>query len=184
MDQEAAAFLARYGYLAIFIGAFIEGETIVLLAGFLSYQGYFQAPGSALAAFAGSLLSDQIMYLLGRYKGPWLFARFPRLAKAVKRLAAKVQGREIPLILSFRFIYGIRNVTPVFLGASGTRPSLYIPLNAISAAVWASAMTAIGYFAGEALPSFLGKLHAYKPFILGGLLIAAAAFWLYRRRSR
>ena len=29
-----------YGYLAVFIGAFLEGETILVMAGFAAYQGY------------------------------------------------------------------------------------------------------------------------------------------------
>jgi membrane protein DedA with SNARE-associated domain len=33
-----------YGYLALLGGAFIEGETTVLIAGFLAHNGYFQFP--------------------------------------------------------------------------------------------------------------------------------------------
>ena len=182
MNPDIAALITQYGYIAIFIGTLIEGETVVLVAGLLAHQGYLHAPFVALAAFLGSLASDQIMYLLGRYKGQWLLAKFPRLSKGVERVAAKVRGREVPLILSFRFIYGIRNVTPVFLGSSGTKPELFIPLNAISAAVWAVAMTAAGYFAGGALAAALGRLHKYEPYIVAAILLAGLVFWLYHRK--
>ena len=34
------AFLQDYGYLALFIGTFFEGETILVLAGFLASRGF------------------------------------------------------------------------------------------------------------------------------------------------
>ncbi|CAK7056059.1 MAG: Inner membrane protein YohD [Desulfovibrio sp.] len=185
MNPDIAAYITEYGYLAVFIGAFLEGEAVVLIAGFLAHQGYLYAPGAALAAFLGSCASDQIMYLLGRYKGPWLLARFPRLAKAVANVSSLVRKNEIVLILTFRFIYGVRNVTPIFLGVHGTSPRLFIPLNIVSAVIWAAVMTTGGYFAGRALATFLGKLHAYEPFILAGIFaLAVLAFWLHRRRSK
>ena len=38
-------FLAHWGYLAVLIGTFFEGETVPVLAGFASHQGYLHLDG-------------------------------------------------------------------------------------------------------------------------------------------
>ncbi len=184
MTGALAAFLGAYGYAAIVLGTLLEGETIVLLAGFLAHQGYLHPPFVALAAFCGSVVSDQLFFLLGRHRGIPLLRRFPRLASGVDDLSRRVGGRLVPLILFFRFLYGLRSVAPVFLGVSGVRPRLFIPLNLLGAAVWACCFTAAGYYFGAGLTALLGRLHHYEPYILLGLALVGAVFWLLRRRRR
>lgn len=184
MHPDIAEFVTRYGYFAVFLGAFAEGESVVVLAGFFAHQGYLHPFQAALVAFLGSFMSDQAMYFLGRRKGAWLLAKFPRLAGSLDAVGARVRGREIPLILGFRFVYGIRNVTPVFLGMHGTKPALFIPLNILSAAVWAAVMTAAGYYAGTILVAFFGRVHKYEPFIIAAVLFVFLVFRLWRKRTK
>ena len=181
-----SAFLSQYGYAAIVLGTFLEGETIVILAGFLAHQGYLHPSLVALAAFTGSVSSDLLMFLLARYQGPRLLRRFPRLAAGVDSLAKRVHGHRVPLILSFRFLYGLRNVTPVFLGVSGTPPALFVPLNMTGAACWAAVFTAVGYYFGAGLNAALGHLRHYEAFIMLGLLAVGIgiAVWHHHRKAK
>ena len=55
-----------YGYLAILVGTFFEGETILVLGGFAAYRGYLHLPWVIIAAFVGSLCGDQLFFFLGR----------------------------------------------------------------------------------------------------------------------
>ncbi|MFN2964422.1 DedA family protein, partial [Escherichia coli] len=43
-----------------------EGETILVLAGFLAFRGYMQLDTVILTAFLGSYAGDQLWYFLGR----------------------------------------------------------------------------------------------------------------------
>jgi len=36
--------IAQYGYWAVLVGMFFEGETIVVLAGYAVHRGYLSAP--------------------------------------------------------------------------------------------------------------------------------------------
>ena len=36
--------IRQYGYLVVFIGTFLEGETIYLITAYLSHAGYLQQP--------------------------------------------------------------------------------------------------------------------------------------------
>ena len=58
-------FIQTYGYWAILIGTFLEGETILVLGGLAAHMGYMDLGGVILAAFAGSLCGDQLFFSWG-----------------------------------------------------------------------------------------------------------------------
>jgi membrane protein DedA with SNARE-associated domain len=60
------ALIAKYGYLAILIGTFFEGETILVLGGFAAHRGYLMLAG--VAAIGLSFWS--VRYFLGRRRRP------------------------------------------------------------------------------------------------------------------
>ena len=43
--------VSAYGYPALFIGTFLEGETILVIAGFLAHRGYLELPWVIVIAF-------------------------------------------------------------------------------------------------------------------------------------
>ena len=65
----AEELIANYGYIAVLIGTFFEGETILLIAGFFAHLGYLKLSYVIAAAFAGSLAGDQLFFYAGRIKG-------------------------------------------------------------------------------------------------------------------
>ncbi|MDD2409055.1 MAG: hypothetical protein PHF02_09530, partial [Tepidiphilus sp.] len=66
------ALVSQYGYLAVFVGCFLEGETILLLASYAARRGYLD-PWLvwAVAAFAGTL-GDLFFFWLGRRHRSWV----------------------------------------------------------------------------------------------------------------
>ena len=76
-----SSFVTSYGYFAVFLGTLLEGETVLLAAGFAAYRGLLDWPLVALVAFFGATVGDQLAFLLGRWKGTVLIARFPALAR-------------------------------------------------------------------------------------------------------
>lgn len=141
-------FLTAYGYYAILILTFLEGETIVLLAGAMAATTGALHPGLViLCAFIGSCTSDQIMFCIGKFFGPKVLKKFPRLNTNVDRASRLIKKYDILLILGFRFVYGVRNITPIMLGISHVPHLKFSSLNIIGALVWAASFTAGGYYA-------------------------------------
>ena len=70
--------LEAYGYLAILIGSFIEGETILVPGGVAAQRGYLQLPWVILFAFLGSLSGDQLFFHLGRLHSQQILSKHPR----------------------------------------------------------------------------------------------------------
>ncbi len=176
--------LRSYGYLALLVGTFLEGETIVIIAGFLAQQNLLSPPLIALSAFCGSVTSDQLMFILGRWKGIAIIQRFPRLERNVGRATNLLSRYETPLILGFRFLYGVRNVTPILMGVSGVNHIKFLVLNLIGAAVWAVSFTAAGYFFGHAVTAFMEAVPHAGRYVLGTLATVALVVWWWRRRKR
>lgn len=175
--------LASYGYYAILIITFLEGESIVILAGIASYQGLMDVWLVFACALFGSFCGDQFYFTIGRRYGPALLQRWPTLQDKTEWAFRLVRKHETLFILSFRFIYGVRNVSPFVIAMSGVPRLRFMALNFVAATIWALAFTFGGYFFGRALEHFLGD-HQSK--VLIGLAVIAVGVWLftYIRRKR
>ncbi|MCO8162582.1 DedA family protein [Pseudomonas sp. 21LCFQ010] len=174
-------FLNDFGYLALFIGTFFEGETILVLAGFLAFRGYMDLNMVMLVAFCGSYAGDQLWYFMGRRHGRKLLARKPRWQAMGDRALRLVRKHPDLWVLSFRFVYGLRTVMPVAIGLSGYPPARYLILNGIGAAVWAVALASASYHFGSVMEGLLGNIKKYELWVLGGLLVIGLALWARRR---
>lgn len=170
------AIVARYGLAALFAGAALEGEAAVIAGGLLAHQGLFPLPAAMAAAAAGSFLADQAWFHAGRrFKDHrWIVAarRRPAFARAV----ATLERRPVAFIFAFRFLYGLRTISPIAIGSAGIAPRLYMTVNAASAACWGVIFTTVGYVFGEAFEAALGRLrHDARLWWLAGGLVAAGA---------
>ncbi len=173
--------LHQYGYLIILGWTFLEGETIVIVAGFLAQKGILNPWLIALSAFAGSLCSDQLMFTLGKHKGQGILRRFPSLDKNSAKARRMLLKYETPLILGFRFVYGMRNVTPILLGISGVSHLKFLLLNIIGAGVWALVFSFGGYYFGHIFTKYTHNLANAELWLIGFILLVVAAVFAVRR---
>lgn len=181
MDPEIL--LSRYGYYVILIWTFLEGETVVILAGMFSKRLQLDPWIIALCAFCGSFLSDQVMFSLGKYKGEAVLRYFPRIAKNVDKAAKLFKKYDTALILGFRFVYGVRNVTPILLGISGVSHKKFFALNAIGAGVWALTFSFGGLYVGKAFMKIMGMVgHGIFYALLVALAIGGLLWYIRARR--
>lgn len=167
------SFIATYGTWVVFLGTLLEGETVVILAGFLSEQGVLNPFHVAIAAFFGSWISDQSLFYIGRYSSGSAIVEKQRSLPVFAKALDMIERNSNAFILAFRFLYGLRTVSPLALGVSNVSAVRYFILNTIAAAVWAPAITAIGYALGSLLHGAIGNLPKIEHEIGIGLAIAA-----------
>jgi membrane protein DedA with SNARE-associated domain len=188
MDAELAQLLQRFGYLAVFVGTLLEGETVMLMAGFAAHQRYLELPLVIVAAFAGGFLGDQCLFALGRWRGPQLLARFPRLRGPADQASRLLERHETSIVFGIRFMYGLRTAGPLAIGMSRVTVPRFIVLNALGAAVWATLFSMIGYAFGHGAERLLGTVREYEKGVLVGLAVLGCMLglvhWLRRRRAR
>ena len=178
-----------YGYLAILIGTFLEGETVLILGGIAAKLGYLKLPWVIVWAFVGTLFGDQLFFFLGRFRGTSFLARHPSWQQRAQKADDILQRHRILIILGFRFLYGLRVVTPFVIGMSRIPVIEFMILNVIGAVIWAILIGTLGYAFGHGLELILGNIKQYEGEILLGIVIAGALLWSIhmfhtRKRSR
>jgi membrane protein DedA with SNARE-associated domain len=188
LNMSIESLIDTYGYLAVLVGTFLEGETVLVLGGFAAHRGYLHLPWVVLAAFIGSLMGDQLFFFLGRWHSQTVLAKRPSWRGRVEK-AHKLIGRyRIPFILVFRFLYGLRTVAPFVIGMSNVPAPLFVFLNAVGAMVWAMAVGTGGYLFGNALEVFIGDVKHYELQAFGAIAALGAVIWILyitsRRRRR
>lgn len=185
MSLAPADLIAQFGYAAILIGTFLEGETILILAGFAAHQGLLRLDLAILCAFLGSAAGDQLWFALARHHGQRFLATRPGLAARIAPATRWLERYPTSFVLGFRFVYGIRNVAPIAIGLSAIPTRRFVLLNLCAAALWAGIFGSTGYYFGAAMETMLGDLKTMQLKILSGIALAVLAWfglrWISKR---
>jgi membrane protein DedA with SNARE-associated domain len=179
---ELASLVESYGYLAVFVGAFLEGETVLALGGLAAFRGYLDFYTVVVVAMIAGFLGDQVYFFLGRYRGQRLLARFPNAHERAQRFDTMLARWHAPLIICIRFMYGFRIMGAVLLGMGRVPSWKYMICNLIGAAIWAPLIAGIGYFFGSILESVLRDVKRYEVWVFVGVAAVGLALALAHRR--
>ena len=172
-------------YAITFGWAFIEGESFVIFAGAAAFKGDLNIYFLILAAWLGSFCGDQCWFALGRFFGAKLLVRFPKLKAGVAVAMDMVQKHDVLFILSFRFIYGVRNVASPALGMNGYPWRRFALFNFIAAFIWANSFAWGGYILARAFEEVLGDISEnFGLVMLAVFVIVCCILFLVHRSGR
>jgi membrane protein DedA with SNARE-associated domain len=177
--------IKTYGYWAMLIGTFLEGETILIIGGFVAYLGYLKLSLVMLIAFVGSFSGDQLYFFIGRLKGPSLLIKYPKLDSRVDKINRAIERYHDLIMLGFRFIYGMRIMTPFVMGLNPKiRTERFVFLNAIGAVIWSVVISTGGYLFGTAIEVLMKDIRKYE--FVAILVIAAigTAAWFFHKTAK
>ena len=182
MDHtQLQALLESYGYIAVFFGALLEGETVLIMAGFAAHRALLHLPWVIAVAAAGGFLGDQIFFALGRYRGRQMLARFPSVQRQAARVEDLIDRHRTWLILGVRFLYGLRVAGPVLIGMSRVSHVEFMLLNFIGALIWAMVVTGAGYVFGQAVEMGMHDARRYELELLAGIALVGVVVWVVRK---
>ncbi len=177
--------LADYGYFAVFAGSLLEGETILVLAGFAAHQGHLSLPWVVAVAFCGGTLGDQIFFFVGRRYGESLLRRLPRMAGNAERVNRLLLRHYAGLIVGVRFMYGLRIVGPIVIGMSQVPARRFLLFNLIGAAIWSVVIAGVGFLFGQTLRWLFADLDRYEWVVALAIVgIAGLVALAHRIRAR
>lgn len=177
--------LTDYGYLAVLAGSLLEGETILILAGFAAHQGHLSLASVMAVAFVGGTLGDQIFYFAGKRYGDALLRRMPRMMRAnAPRIREKLLRHQAPLIIGLRFMYGLRIAGPIVIGMSEVPVRRFLLFNLIGAAIWAVLVAGAGYLFGHTMKRVLENVEHYEWIGYLAIVVVAAVVALAHRFFR
>ena len=175
--------VAEYGYWAVLVGALLEGESILFLAGFAAQQRTLSLPAVVAVGFVGAVLGDQVLFGIGRRFGAALIARWPQLQLRARQVNGLLLRHHAWVIVGVRFAYGLRIAGPIIIGASSVPIRRLLLFNALGAAIWAPLVSGAGYLFGGAASWLIDRMSAVEAAGLLIALIAVAAFtWIKLRQ--
>jgi membrane-associated protein len=192
--QTLTDFFARYGYWVVFIGVMLEngglplpGETVLLFAGFLAYQGELRLVWAIAAAIAGATLGDSLGYTLGRYGGN---AFFDRSVKRFKFLARRFENSQTLFlkhghwaVFTGRFITGLRVFAGPLAGLFKMPYLRFLLFNFTGAVVWATAIGCVGFLFGNSWDDLAHVIKDFHRVTLGLVAVMAlVGLIVYLRR--
>ncbi len=184
MSADFGAWLSQaittHGYWVLALGSLLEGETVLLLAGFAAHRGYLSPWAVVAVASVCGFLGDQFFFWLGRRHGERVLAWRPAWAKQVGHVHDLIERWDGWLVVGVRFAYGLRIAGPVVMGSSDMPAWRFAFFNAIGALIWAVVVGAVGWFFGSAAQALLGEIHHLEGWLLLALVVVAAVIALVR----
>lgn len=185
--QSLAPVVNRYGYLGVGglitledFGVPAPGETVLIAAAFFAGIGQLNIFLVFVVGFLGAVIGDNIGFAIGEYGGHPLVERFgkyifltpERIAKAGKFFNR--HGGKVVVIA--RFVEGLRQANGLIAGISDMRWPKFITFNVIGAALWVGLWSAVGYFGGSHIETFL----RYQLYFTIFVLAAVAGYVIFR----
>jgi membrane protein DedA with SNARE-associated domain len=178
-------FIRTYGYWTLLFGTFIEGETILLLGGVSAQMGYLDIRWVIVIAFIGSFSGDQVYFHIGRWKGQELLARYPKWQAKAHRVYHYLERYHDLIMIGFRFVYGIRILTPIVLAMNPKiKTSRFVVFNAIGAMIWSIVVAGGGYLFGGAIQIVLKNIKDFEIVFFCGTALIVTVVFLYRRHQK
>lgn len=180
------SFLHQYGALAVFAGMWVEGETVLVIAGFLAHQKLLAYGSAYVAAVLGTSAFDSAVYTAGRLSGRVaVLGRFHRRAQAACARLGDFHHRPL-IFLAVRFLYGLRTPFLFLVGGSRLGWGRFLVRDLPAVAVWAAVWLFFGHTIGHLLTLGLGHLHHHIRLAVVAVVAAAglAATLVVLLRSR
>ena len=177
------ALLERFGYLTVFIGTFLEGEAILVMAGFFAERGHMNVMKVGTVGFAGAYVGHLFWFWLGRVHGVKLLDRFPRMKRSFGRGIRVFERYGAAAIILTQWIYGLRITCAVIIGMSRIGLVKFFIYQALSCALWSVIVTAAGYYFGRAIERVLGRVEHIEKYGLIIIVLFALGFWLWHRHK-
>jgi len=143
--------LPKYGYLAILVAAFWEGEVVLIAAGTLCGRGYLDWRLTILAAAIGGSAGDQIYFYAAHERAARAIKKSKRLSKWYPKISRFVLRHSTVAVLLSRFAAGFRISIPLVCATAGMPAKKYSVLSLVSGFAWASFWVAVSYQAGAHL---------------------------------
>ncbi len=175
--MDLGSLIATHGYWVLAAGCLLEGETVLILAGFAAHLGHLNPYAVVAIAAVSGFTGDQFYFWLGRRHGDAVLARWPSVVAHNDRLQNLIARYHAAVIIGIRFAYGLRIAGPVLIGMSSIPGKQFALLNALGALLWACLIGGVGWIFGQAAEAFMGEVRNLEGWLLLGLALIGIVPW-------
>jgi membrane protein DedA with SNARE-associated domain len=192
--QLLEGYFGRHGYWTVAVALLLEnagvpvpGETVLLLAGFLTYsQHQFRLPWVIVVGVAAATFGDNLGYLIGHYGGRALLRRYRQFfhisESQVEKGERMLEKYGAVTVFFARFVFGMRIIAGPLAGVLRMHWKKFALFNFLGAVTWVTTVACAGYFFGRqwnSLARWVGNVDILIGVIAA--LIIIAMIWRARR---
>ncbi|MFF4650562.1 DedA family protein [Streptomyces sp. NPDC001380] len=192
--------LDHYGYAALALLVALDnmlvpvpGQTLLIVAAVYAGTGRMNIFAVTAVGCIAAIAGAEIAYVLGRREGTRLITRFGRCVRLTHERYAKAEdfyrrgGAKVVVVA--RFIDVLRQTNGLLAGSNEMPHRRFTLWNAVGAAAWVAAWTALGYTAGTDIGPLYRQALRYQLVLLAAALLAIVClvlrtWWRARRRAR
>ena len=196
---EAQRWVADYGYVAIFVGVFLEnfgmptpGESLMIAGALLASAGRLNIWLLLLLCWVAAVAGDNIGYAIGRTGGRRLVLRHGPKAGITKAHIERVEDffhRHGGAVVVFaRFVIVLRQLNGIVAGTMGMNWWHFLAYNALGAALWVGFWGGLAFWFGKRFSTLLHVMSTAEPIAVAAViaagLVVLAYVWYQRRKRR
>jgi membrane protein DedA with SNARE-associated domain len=172
-----------WAYVTLGASGIITEETSPLIGGLAAHDRELRLTLVVLSVAIGTWLADLLLYYLGRWRGPWLRRRWPKLEGIIMRALHLVRRHPWRSSIAVRYAYGLRFTLPVVCGAARLPFALYAVGSAISALTWSLTFSVMGWWIGRTTRALGGHPRRYELYLTIAMLgVGVIVYFISRRR--
>lgn len=190
-------FVRHYGAFAVMlilaieaIGAPVPGETLLIFASVLAGRGEMSLPALLVFAWIGSVIGDNLGFLIGRKLGRKTVLRYGAKVGLTNERFSKIENNYVrygSATVSFaRFFSILRQLNGIVAGILGMSWLRFVLFDAIGAALWVTVWVFLPAYFSEHL-AFIVTLAHHKIVVMSFLiavgLILFVAYFIRRMRE-
>jgi membrane protein DedA with SNARE-associated domain len=189
--SDIVPLIARHGYVLVFalvlaesIGLPVPAALALIAAGAAAGSHVLRAPVVMVAAVAGTVLGDILLFVLGRYTGWRLLGFLCRLSAnpetCILRSAESFYKRGKMTLVFAKFVPGINTMAPPLAGSMRMRFAQFLRFDLMGGALYTVTYIGLGYLGRDFLRSITRGVETAGHAIGDVLLVAAVIYVAYR----
>lgn len=195
--EDLIQFVARNGYLVIFIGVFIEqigiplpSNLLLIVAGALAGLGQLDFTFVIITTVFAALLGDTIWYYIGRSRGYQVLKFLCKISLEPDSCISKAKSTftkhgERSLVVA-KFVPGFSTFAQPLAGATEMSLPRFLIFDGLGSLFWVLVFVSLGYIFSEQL-EWVGEFATGFGWWFGLIIVVGLSFyfgWKYAQRRR
>jgi membrane protein DedA with SNARE-associated domain len=183
--------LNRYGYPAVFLTILVEGvgipapgQTLLIAAALTAAEGSLGIVWVLIWAGMAAVLGNSLGYLLGRWGGRRLLARFRVRGDHLARLEERFRRYGGSLVLVARFFDGLRQLNGIVAGMLEMPWRVFTGFNVLGALLWTGVWGLGAYWLDKEIGTLHSAFRKIEPFVVALTLVGCLGLVVYLFRQR
>src|SRR3990167_996554 len=170
--------IAHYGYIILVIAMLLTTMVVAILSGLAAHVGYLNLYWAIFIIFSSNLIFTEVYFYIGRGGSARLLKKHPDWNEKIARIEHMIEHYNVWFVLLYRFMVGLRVVTPFVVGSSCVGGMKFFIFNTIGAFVWAVFCVLLGYYFGAMVELLLKDVQYYEKYAAAVIIVIAILYWV------